>query len=298
VARSYELGAPLECTNEETGPDGARLQLRAGEKEYLLHIINDEAAGGLSLVAQITSFEPVTAIDYTNASHRMEAAAGLAQFHEVMRDYPGALPLGADRFLPDTLQAQTHWIEAHYEEAGAGRFGRWGGFGDVLLNIREELIALEGGISQVYREEPKIIVHGAYDPSAVAFDGLGLAEVGNFKAIGYDTRLADLSRAILAFCTNPGSDDACAGLNAAWLNEFLSSYEHESPLSDLEARTLPLFLRAHQLTRAVEQCRQLVDAVAASRGDEPEADFEAEAICLSLRLGNIARPPPFVPDTP
>jgi Ser/Thr protein kinase RdoA (MazF antagonist) len=167
----------------------------------------------------------------------------------------------------------------------------------VLLNVREELLALERGISEVYRTEPKIIVHGAYGPSAVAFDGLGLAEVGSFKSIGYDTRLADLSRAILAFCTNPGNDEACPGLNPVWLKEFLSSYEHESPLSDLEAQTLPLFLRTHQVTRVIEQCRQFVET-AASHRDEPDADFEAEAICLSLQLGNIARPPPSVPDTP
>jgi Ser/Thr protein kinase RdoA (MazF antagonist) len=326
IDQAYDLAGPLEWA-APSAADGSSLRLRAGEREYLLHAVEPRAGGALALTAEVelitylaehyfpvarvlktraeadylrgdacfyilTTAEATQAFQPANQTHRLESAAGLAQFHELMREYPGPLPLGASQFLSDALLCETEWIETNAERRfDASAFGRWTGFKNALLNARDEMRQLAPAVAAVYQDEPKLLIHGAYDRSAVTFDGLGLADVQNFEQIGYDVRLADLSNSVASFCSMRGAQDVtAAGLDPRLLEEFLTAYEEESPLTGREAGALPYFLRANHLIRVVGECRKLIEAAGPDK--TAKGGFEAGAVALSLQLGPLTRPPP------
>jgi Ser/Thr protein kinase RdoA (MazF antagonist) len=201
------------------------------------------------------------------------------------------MPLGPSAFLPDALLASAEWIDTNAGQASETRFGRWSGFHDTLQNAREELQELATAIAPVYEDEPKRLIHGSYDQTAVSFDGLGLADVRNFDQLGYDVRLVDLSRALAAFCaTSARPDIAGMGLDPALLKEFLSAYEEESPLSAREADALPLFMRANHLVQVVNEYRSLLAPT--GTGGESNGNLEAEVLSVALKFGRLRRPPP------
>jgi Ser/Thr protein kinase RdoA (MazF antagonist) len=326
VDQAYDLEGPLGWA-PGTKAGSRNLLLQSGERRYMLHVIDAGEGGSLALAAEVelinflaehyfpvarvlktrqeadylridgafhilTTAEPTQPFQLANSTHRLETAAGLAQFHELMRDYPGPLPLGPSQFLSDVLVDQAGWIEtAVRTPATSEAFGRSAVLREALLNARDELNQLASPVAAVYQQEPKILIHGAYDQTAVHFDGLGLADVRNFGQIGYDVRLADLSRSLASFCASPDQAGlGSCGLDPRLLKEFLTIYEQDLPLTPVEAGALPHFMRANHLVKTVDDCRRLLEAAAATGDRRP--DFETEAFCLSLQLGRLTRPPP------
>ena len=328
ICGAYKLGTPSDWSVFAGAPREKRLLLTADGRKFVVRAVNGGSRGILALEAELdlveflrsqhypvaelvrtgagsrylsirgyhylmTVLEQAGPYDTSNRTHCVEAATGLAQFHEVTRDFAGTSPLGSAPYLMDVVEQRADWIEATVRRYSAGdpAWGRTNHLLHALLGANDELRALLPGIAAAYEGEPRTLIHGSYDRLALSFDGLGLAEVGNLDQVGLDVRLADLSRSMLAFCTvEEGDEVSCIDMDPAIVSPFLASYEHVSPLSPLEVETLPLFLRAIHLAKVVDDARRLLKIPASDIAAENH-DRDARALCLALQLGYSPRQP-------
>jgi Ser/Thr protein kinase RdoA (MazF antagonist) len=322
ICASYRIGSPADWNVFPGRPSEKRVILTADGREFTVHAINGSIRGTLALKAEldlreflwqrhypvaelvrtsggarylsvwgydyvVTVLENAQPYDPTDVTHCVEAATGLAQFHDAARDFAGAAPLGSSPYLSETVDHRLEWVEAclSRHDGDQSFWGRTSHLQHALFSARDELLFLLPGIRAAYEAEPRRLVHGAYDRSALTFDGLGLAEVGNLDRVGLDIRLADLARALLAFCSlQDGDDVSCLDMDPDLVARFLSAYEHLSPLTPIEVEALPLFLRAIHLSKVVDDCRRMLKTPA-TEDEASSPERNARALCLALQLG-------------
>ena len=195
-----------------------------------------------------------TAYDPRDSRHLTGAAEGLAALHDLLRAYPGPYRLGSRPHFNRRVPATVIWLEDQlaHKRTAALVADLPGGL-DAFAGARDELMKLAPAIRALYEAEPLVTTHGSFDAGALLFDPLGLAEVDDFERAGLDVRLVDLASAIEAFCSDGPPD-----LRRDKTRDFCTAYERVSPLSELEAQSLPVVLRTMWVLRLVDTYREHV----------------------------------------
>ena len=324
ICRAYQFGSPADWDSLPGVGRETRVVLTEDGREFAVHAVNASSRGTLALKAELdlreylwhrhypvaelaltssgarylslgghhyfaTVLENAQPYDPTDKTHCVEAATGLAQFHDAAREFSGTSPLGTSPYLTEIVQQRVEWMDACLK-ANDVAWGRTNHLQQALASARHELQYLLPGIATAYASEQCRLVHGAYDRQAVTFDGLGLAEVTNLENMGFDLRLSDLARSLQSFCTvQDGDDVSCIDMDPAVLSRFLAAYEHLSPLTPLEAEALPLFLRAIHLAKVVDDCHRLIEEAVIDDEDSAR-NRDARAMALALQIGFAPHP--------
>jgi len=183
--------------------------------------------------------------DPASPAHLAEAGRGLARYHEAVRSFPHRLrarsrpPLPAlESSGPYALADFAGAAQAYLGSAGRARLTRASSF------LWSQFIRVPEALAGILPELPRLVIHGAYDHSALIYQGDHLAGVTGYGWAAYELRAIDLGQSLDAFAgvAEPGCLDLerCA--------DWMAAYREVEPLPAHELAALPLVFRAQHLT--------------------------------------------------
>ncbi|HEY3239459.1 MAG TPA: hypothetical protein VGL92_07845 [Acidimicrobiia bacterium] len=186
--------------------------------------------------------------DPTNPAHLQEAGRGLARYHEAVRSFPhrfrarGRLALpGLERSGPYALANFAGVAEAYLGPAGRARLTRASSF------LWSQFIRVPEALAGVLPDLTRLVIHGAYGPSALFYRDDRLAGVAGYDCAAYDLRAIDLVHSLEAFA---GVVEAAGGvgLDLERGAALMAAYRDVEPLPAHELAALPLIFRAQRLS--------------------------------------------------
>jgi Ser/Thr protein kinase RdoA (MazF antagonist) len=190
---------------------------------------------------------PGDGYDPANPAHLPEAGRGLARYHAVVRSFPYRLRAQGRPALP-ALEHRGPYVlatfagvaEAYLGPAGRARLTRASSFlWSQFIRVPEALMDVLPGLS-------RLVIHGAYNRSALTYRGDRLAGVTGYDFAGYDLRAVDLGVSLDAFAGV--MEDGAVGLDLERCASLMAAYREVESLPPQELAALPLLFRAQRLT--------------------------------------------------
>jgi len=204
--------------------------------------------------------------DPANPLHLQEAGRVLAQYHQVVREFPQRLRAASRPVLP-TLEA--HGPAALATLAGIAnrqvsaadrrRLSRASSYlWSQFIRVPEALAGFLPTLSQ-------LVIHGSYGPPALVFDGHRLAGVVDHDRATYDIRALDLASALEAFAR---ADHSQVGLDFELCAILMAAYREVERLPEHELAALPLVFRAQRLIKVLTATEDCLQKQGTTRQDE------------------------------
>lgn len=187
--------------------------------------------------------------DPANPAHLREAGRGLARYHEAMRSFPhrlrsrGRPPLPAlEHSGPYALADFAGVAEAYLGSAGRARLTRASSF------LWSQFIRVPEALAGILPDLSRLVIHGAYDRSALIYRGDRLAGVAGYGSAAYELRALDLGLSLDAFARVTEEADGGVGFDLERCAAWMAAYGEVEPLPAHELAALPLVFRAQRLT--------------------------------------------------
>jgi homoserine kinase type II len=174
----------------------------------------------------------------------MSVGATLAQYHRIVEGIespPGEAQL---RYAPQSMQAL---IETILERDFMGDLTA------TLASYDARIAALRATLPNgVYESLPHVVIHGDVHRDNLLFAGDSVVALLDYDQIAWDTPLADLADALVAFASVDKSDTVMWGVFDGPLDEeradlLILAYTRSRTLTPAEVGMLPILLEVHWL---------------------------------------------------
>jgi homoserine kinase type II len=184
--------------------------------------------------------------DYNPARPQQLDSVGetLAQYHTLVRDWPAPPDSAELRYSPESLM---HLIETLLER-------------DIMGDLYESLSWYDAQVtklraalsSEEYLHLPHLVIHGDMHRDNVLFQYDEVLALLDFDQVAWDTPVADLADALIAFASVDKPRALNWGvfpgpLHEARAERLLAAYGSVAPLSENEIAMLPILLEVHWL---------------------------------------------------
>ncbi len=207
--------------------------------------------------------------DPLNPGHVADAGRHLARYHGAVRSFPHRFRAAGRPALPSLEHAGPYLLAAFTDAAGAflspadrARLTQACSFlWSQFIRVPEALVDLVPGL-------PQLVIHGAYDASALICHGDRITGVTGWQHAAYELRLLDLGSAIGALA--PSAGRPVAGFDVERGAALVAAYREVEPIPDAELAALPLVFRAHRLMQVLGGVTRFLHGRGAA--PQPEAD--------------------------
>lgn len=199
-----------------------------------------------------TERKPGDEYDPANPVHLQEAGRGLARYHDVVRSFPhrfratGCPTVPTLEWMgPAVLAGFAGAGEAYLGPAGRTRLTRASSF------LWSQFIRVPEALAGILPDLSRLVIHGAYDRSALIFRRDRLAGVTGYDHATYDLRVIDLAQSLEAFAGETGAGHGDGVIDLERCAALMTTYGELGPVPAHELAALPLILRAQRLRRVL-----------------------------------------------
>jgi len=209
----------------------------------------------------MTAFIPGSPYDAGREAHLVAAGRGLGLYHRLVAEFPGPYYHQPSPFL---IALGTRGLGRLAEVQLATRAllsaGERRRLEDALARVGGQLVRVQKALGELYRDLPKLIVHGSFGRSALIYRDDELVGVVDYDRASLEARAMDLAYSVKAFCRvhDDGSPEHRIGLDYPRCRAFLDAYREVEPLAAEELRSLPLIFRAQRLAKVLRKCHNFL----------------------------------------